>query len=352
MRRLSFVFAVLLGTAVTEQRAEAQNLTLSLFERYLESFRVEAGIPGVSAAILQNGVVVWERGLGRQNVETQTPATPDTPYLIGGISQAFGATLLLRKCLDQSHAELTDSVRRWLPLYPDGTTTLGQLLSHTAPGGNGYDYAPDRFATLARVVEACTNLPYRVLLASEILDRLAMLNSAPDQLLGSPTASDRVEFDPGHLARYGAVVDELAVSYRVVGGRAVPNTDLLPQRLDGSDGIISSVRDLARFDAALGSDVLLWPPTRNLAWTQQFAGAIPLPTGLGWFVQNYHSEPIVWQFGSSPGSHSSLIVKAPNRGLTLILLANSDGLVAPFALETGDVTASLFARLFLRLFVP
>jgi hypothetical protein len=33
----------------------------------------------------------------------------------------------------------------------------------------------------------------------------------------------------------------------------------------------------------------------------------------------------------------------------LILLANSDGLSAPFALENGDVTTSLFAKTFLRL---
>jgi hypothetical protein len=39
----------------------------------------------------------------------------------------------------------------------------------------------------------------------------------------------------------------------------------------------------------------------------------------------------------------------PNRELTLILLANSDGLSAPFALENGDVTTSLFAQTFLRL---
>jgi hypothetical protein len=51
-------------------------------------------------------------------------------------------------------------------------------------------------------------------------------------------------------------------------------------------------------------------------------------------------------------SFSSLIVKIPRRNLTLILLANSDGLSAPFPLANGDVTASVFAQLFLRTFVP
>ena len=50
-------------------------------------------------------------------------------------------------------------------------------------------------------------------------------------------------------------------------------------------------------------------------------------------------------------AYSALLVKLPTRGLTLILLANSDAL-SPDALEDGDVMASIFARTFLRLYVP
>jgi hypothetical protein len=68
-------------------------------------------------------------------------------------------------------------------------------------------------------------------------------------------------------------------------------------------------------------------------------------------VQEYNGEAVVWQFGQVIDGASSLVIKVPNLRLTLIMLANSDGLTAPFALDKGDVTASLFARLFLRLFV-
>ena len=50
-------------------------------------------------------------------------------------------------------------------------------------------------------------------------------------------------------------------------------------------------------------------------------------------MQAYNGEPIAWQFGVVEDGYSSLIVKVPNRKLTLILLANSDGLSAPFALD-------------------
>lgn len=353
LRRFSIATAVLLSTVVFAQRTEAQGLTFSLFERYLESFRVEANIPGLSALVIQNGVVVWERGLGRRDVESGAPALPDTPYLIGGLSQTFGATLLLRKCVDQWGAQLDDPVVLRYSTYPEPLTTLRQLLSHTAPGGVGFAYSPSRFASLTPVVERCAQQAYAVALNAEIFDRFAMLDSSPDQVIAAqPSAADAALFDAGHLARYADVAARMATAYRITSGKPQRNTDIPARRVDAADGIISSARDLARFDNALLTNALLARDTRDEAWTQQLANGAPLRTGLGWFVQNYHDEPIVWQFGGTRGGHSALIVKAPNRGLTFIILANSDGLTAPFPLESGDVTTSPFATLFLRLFLP
>ena len=69
----------------------------------------------------------------------------------------------------------------------------------------------------------------------------------------------------------------------------------------------------------------------------------PLPHGIGWFVQTYNGELVVWQFGATPGASSALVVRVPNRRLTLIALANSDGLTAPFPMTGGDVTVSPIA---------
>src|SRR5687767_12571481 len=102
LRRFFIVPTAALFFAFLAQQSSAQSLTfsLSLFERYLESLRVEAGIPGLSALVLQNGVPVWRQGFGRQDVEASIPATPDTPYVIGDVSQTLGATLLLKKCVE------------------------------------------------------------------------------------------------------------------------------------------------------------------------------------------------------------------------------------------------------------
>ena len=88
-----------------------------------------------------------------------------------------------------------------------------------------------------------------------------------------------------------------------------------------------------------------------MAWNNvTTSSGAPLPSGLGWFVQNYNGERLVWHFGVTSGAASSLLIKVPGRDLTLILLANADSLSPP-SISEGDVTASLFAKLFLRLFV-
>jgi len=48
-------------------------------------------------------------------------------------------------------------------------------------------------------------------------------------------------------------------------------------------------------------------------------------------------------------AYSAMVLKIPSRRVTMILLANSDGLVNSFQLEAGDVTRSPFASVLLRM---
>jgi CubicO group peptidase (beta-lactamase class C family) len=350
LRILRLPIVVLAIALCCAHEAAAQTLTLSLFERYLEALRVQAGIPGIAGAIIQNGVVVWERGLGRADIALNVPATVDTPYVIDGMSQALSSTLLLRMCVDESVLSTLDPVRRWFPAYSEPQTLVGHLLAHAAPGG-GFRYDPGRFATLTPVIEGCTGTPYRDLLNTDLFERVGMFSSVPGALMATPTPQDRTLFTPEQLARFADVLQRTATPYRVVSGRAARN-DVPPLPLDASTGIVTTVRDLTKFDLALRDNVLLSPQTRQAAWTNVTVGGQLLPTGLGWFVQNYEGQTLVWHFGLVKDAWSSLILKVPNRDLTLILLANSDGLTAPFALENGDVTTSAFARLFLKVMAP
>lgn len=348
MRTAKALLVALLALAALGPSTEAQSsLPISLFERYVEALRLQAGIPGMSAAIVQSGRLVWDRGFGYQDVDGQVAAAADTPYPILDVSQTLASTVLLQQCLDLRYLELTDRVRRWDSQYPEDNTTVAQLLSHAAPSG-GFKYDASRFAALTSVVEQCTSDHYPRLLALEILERLGMSQSVPGADLGDGSSPNRRWFSSSVLDRYSSVLRRQAVPY-AVDSRGRPTRSEVPRgTLSASTGVVSTVRDLARFDAALDDGVLLESGTLSRAWEP--AGS--MPTGLGWFVQRHNGERLVWHFGLARDAYSSLVIKVPGRGLTLILLANSDGLAGPpYNLSDGNVSSNLFASLFLRLFV-
>ena len=356
MRRTAAALIAVSLLAMVELRPSAQNLfpsqqslTFSLFDTYLNSLRQLARIPGMSALILQDGVPVWERGYGRADLDRALEPTSFTAYPIGGLSQAIGATLFLKKCVDENSGTPNDPLSLWLPLFPERTTTVTQLLGHVAPTG-GYKYDLARVAAVTPALEACSGMPYQQLVAEDILSRLGMADSVPGSALGSPTNEDLQQFGTNNLARYSITLGRAAKGYKVDTRGRTTRTELPLTRSNAATGLISTARDLAKFDAAARYNFLLRPQTQLNAWTPVGPG---FPTGLGWFVQAYNGVPVIWQFGTVPDAFSSLIVKVPTRGLTLILLANSDGLSPPLlALEKGDVNASVFAQTFLRMYVP
>ena len=344
MRSLKLAIVASLAVAVLASPTHAQNpsLPVALFERYLESLRQQAGIPGLSAAIVQNGQLVWENGFGYQDVDGLVRATSDTPYPLLDLTQTLSSTVLLQQCMELRYLDLSDRVRRWNSQFSEDGTTVQQLMSHAGASGS-FQYNSGRYAALTTVIEQCAGR-YARLITEEILNRLAMTSSVPSHDLADETPTRR-EFTNSERDRYGAILKRVALPYKVTGGRATRSEYPRPS-LNASTGIVSTVRDLARFDAALDDDLLL-AETRRRAW--EAAGGVP--TGLGWFVQHYNNERIVWHFGLARDAYSALYVKVPSRKLALILLANSDGLGAPYTLANGDVTVSLFAQLFLKLFL-
>lgn len=326
--------------------------TLPVLESYLEALRQQSGIPGMSAAVLRDGVIVWEKGYGYQNVAARLRATPDTPYLVGDMSGTLAAILLLQ-CVEQRRIALDEPFRRYGLDAPDGEATLRQILSH-APADAAkapFLYSPERYAQLTPLMEWCAPQPYRKSVAHRILNRLAMKDSVPGTDLQDPLLPLPEDlFDPEDLAQYQQVLLRLAVPYKVDGKGRAERNDLPGVPIDAAGGLVSTVRDLARLDAALDAGVLLADETLAAAWSPVVEpGGVPSPMGLGWFVQFFKGERIVWHFGYVQNGYSSLIVKVPARNLTFILLANGDGLSAPFQLQSGDLTRSLFATLFLRL---
>jgi CubicO group peptidase (beta-lactamase class C family) len=342
--------ALLIATAVVPAQQfplVAPSGSFPNLDAYLESLRVQAGIPAMSAVVVQDGQVVWERGFGFQNIPARVRATPDTPYLVGDMSGTLAAVLLLQ-CAEERRVSLDEPVGLYGLSFPEPGVTLRKLLSHTST--DTFSYSPERYSQLTTAIEQCVPQPYAKTVAHRLLDRLAMKDSVPGtNLVSSDTVLPEGLFEADDLDRYQRIVDRMAVPYKVDGRGRVERTELLPSQITAAGGLVSTVRDLARFEAAVDSGLLLRDETLAVAWNPVGVLNGSAPTGLGWFVQSYRASKVVWHFGLVPNAYSSLVVKLPERRLTFILLANSDGLSAPFQLGSGDVTRSLFATLFLKL---
>jgi len=114
-------------------------------------------------------------------------------------------------------------------------------------------------------------------------------------------------------------------------------------------GILSSVVDLARFDAAIDRHTLVGERLQGLAMTPTVStDGDTLPYGLGWFVHRYAGRKIVWHYGLWDCA-STLIVKVPEEDLTFVVLANTNALSRPFGIGgDSDILVSPAAELFLR----
>lgn len=352
MRTLRAGLIALLAAVALSPRPTAQSLPLALFDRYLASLQEETGIPGLSVAVVQNRRVVWDAGFGRQDAEKNLPARADTPYLIGDLTQSFSA-VVLGQCVERTGLDISTPMQRWASL-PESSATVRHVLSHTSAGlpGEAFAYDPDRFGLLAGVSADCARRPFQRAVAEDIFDRLGMNDSIPGRDLAAMGGVDGEFFDGARLGRYESVLGRLAAPYRVDRSGRATRSDYPPAAVTAATGFVSTVRDLARFDIALDDSALLDGDLLQVAWTNvTTSGGSPLPMGLGWFVQTHNGERLVWQLGTVRDAGSSLLLKVPGRGLTLIMLANGDGLAPSDTLATGDITSSVFVRLFLKLFL-
>jgi len=149
------------------------------------------------------------------------------------------------------------------------------------------------------------------------------------------------------------LVKRLAPPYRIDDtGTAIRGGPRPPQGDGAAGGVVSTVLDLAKFDIALDRGVLISAESRAemMTPTRSVSGET-LPYGLGWFVQEYEGHKLVWHSGWWEDAYSALYLKIPDQNLSLILLANSEGIWWDNPLERAEVERSQFAQAFLSAFV-
>jgi CubicO group peptidase (beta-lactamase class C family) len=94
-------------------------------------------LPGLSAAIVRGGDVVWTDAWGWANIEQGRRVTPDTLFMLASVSKTVVATAVLQ-AIEDGYFELDTDVNRILPfgvlnpVHPEDPITVRQLLTHTS----------------------------------------------------------------------------------------------------------------------------------------------------------------------------------------------------------------------------
>ena len=131
MRRVGIVLVASACTAAAAQAQRTDSLTRAV-DHIFENFRDTDG-PGCALGVSRGGKVVYERGFGMANLETDTPIRPSSIFHVASVSKQFTATAIMLLERD-GKLSLDDNIRKYLPEIPDYGTpiTVRHLLTHTS----------------------------------------------------------------------------------------------------------------------------------------------------------------------------------------------------------------------------
>jgi CubicO group peptidase (beta-lactamase class C family) len=338
---------------------------LSTARRVLVRFdrlRQNARIPGLAVVMMRDSVVLLAEGLGLADVERQAPVTSHTPFNIASVSKPISAVVALRLVQDglldldrplrtyQGFVDFCDATRKDGGIFfsdfacTDTRLSMRHLLSMTSNGTPGarFMYNPPAYSWASRPMAEVSGRSF-----SSLVDTLVF---KPAEMVDAARINRRLPLRP-------ELVGRLATPYHLAGDSTYVRSEPPPPQGDGAaGGVIASALDLARFDVALMHGTLIPAPLRESMWRGTTTASGTTPYGLGWFLGAHEGARLAWHTGLWEGQYSALYLKVLSDNaaerLTLILLANSDGLQWPTRLDEAVISRSPFAMEFLSAFRP
>jgi CubicO group peptidase (beta-lactamase class C family) len=296
---------------------------------------VRSKAPAVAVAVVQDGKLVRSQAYGIIDLEHNVPATTSSVFRVASMSKEFCSAAMMLFVQD-GRASTTDSIRKWLPDAPESWQgiTLHHLLSHTSgipdigseegfsfettmssedylrklyakplkrKPGEKFEYSNPGYSVLGLVVEKIAGQPLERVVEDRILRPVGM-NST------------------GYYTRAG-IVPNRAMGYERRGNELVNALFLRPPMMQGSGGLLSTVEDFAKWDAALRTNKPLDGELKKAIWGQQAKTEDEDFYGYGWFIQNRGGKRVVRHSGGTLGFTSNFLRYLDN-GLTVIVLQN------------------------------
>lgn len=326
-------------------------------------------IPGASLAIVRDGKVIKAQGYKLANFELKAPATKETVYEIGSNTKQFTAAAIMM-LVEEGKVRLEDSITKYFPEAPQAwrAITIRHLLSHTS--GIQNHVAVSHWLDVFR-----TNLAFETSPPRDEL--LKMFFKLP------------LEFQPGETWAYdntgyyllGVIIEKASGQsywqflderiFKPLGMNATRSTDpkpIVPNRASGYEwkndhfenrpvllpaiafsagSLLSTVGDMAKWDAALYTEKLLKKSSLDQIWTAATMNdgvVAPFNYGFGWFIDSYHGHRLVQHSGGTPG-FSSVIYRFIDDKLTIIVLTNhSDRILDQLAIDLAGICKPALKR--------
>lgn len=343
--------------------APALSLRADPVSELLQSELHKHHVPGLACKIVQTGQPDKNYFLGNANLEWRTPVTAETVFEIGSVSKQFAAAAILL-LVEDGKLSLDDHISKFFTNAPASWSaiTVRHLLTHTS-GLKNYDrlegFELRQHLTQAQFIDKLAVHP----LNFEPGARWAYCNSAFNLLgyivenVSGKTYWDFLQtriFTPLQMTHTAIrepsqVIPHRAAGYVYTTNRLYLNRDYDLTDLFAAGSIVSTVDDLARWDAAITSDQLLKKSSRELWWTRaQLANGTRVRTGKGlqaggygfaWFITTLHGHRNIGHSGITSG-FSAANEFYPDDHLTVIILSNTDEGV--FAGELARKIAPLF----------
>lgn len=332
---LTITFAILAALAAAAAAA-ADGVGEQIDRLLADSYQADE--PGAAVIVVADGEVVYRGARGMANLELGVPLNPDMVFRLGSITKQFtcAAILLLE---EQGKLAVSDPITKFLPDYPvhGHTITIEHLMHHTSgifsytgiPGymdeeirrdltteelvdvfknqamefapGERWSYSNSGYVLLGAIVEKASGVSYAEFVRQNIFAPLGMTSShyGGDQLI------------PRRVAGY------------VRDGETYANAPYLSMTQPHAAGsLLSTVDDLARWDAALYGDELLSEASRQRMFTAaKLNGGESTGYGYGFGVGTLRGTPSIAHGGGIFG-FTTFAVRLPAERVYVAVLSN------------------------------
>jgi CubicO group peptidase (beta-lactamase class C family) len=315
--------------------ALAVSASADQLDDYIKSEMTRQNVPGMTIAVVKDGKIIRTGAYGKADLELDVPMNEDNIFEIGSITKQFTAALVLQM-MEEGKLSLDDPVTKYIEGSPDlwKTITLRHLLNHTSglkeyvviPGlmlteefdqktfldkvkpltldfepGVTFAYSNTGYALLGIVLEKVSGKSYTQLITERIFKPLDMTNTSI--------------LDPD------AIVKNRAHGYMNAQGKQFRSRfSMLSNIADGA--IISNVKDIAKWDAALIGGKIVKPESYKLMTTPgKLNNGRSRNYGFGTFLTPLGARPFVGHHGNSAG-YSAGYYHYPSAKLSVILMAS------------------------------